>query len=253
MVIILVNYIFSVYLHRIFYTYKNFHSLTLNSKNFMRWLINSSIGRKLIMSVSGIFLLLFLLFHLTMNLTLLFSAEIYDLICEFLGANWYAIAGTLVLTAGFVVHIFYGTMITLQNRKARGHERYASTNTKKIEWASNNMYVLGLIIFLGLVIHLWNFWYKMQYAELIHSPDAIIHGSKLVIELFSQPFFVVIYLLWLLAIWFHLTHGVWSAFQSLGWSGKLWFSRLKFISNIVSTIIMAGFAAVPVYFLLINR
>jgi len=216
----------------------------------MYWLLNSSIGRKFIMSISGIFLVLFLLFHLSMNLTLVFSAEAYDWICELLGANWYAIAGTLVLAAGFVIHIGYATWITLQNQKARGSEKYASSNKTKTEWASKNMYVLGLIIFLGLVIHFWNFWYKMQFAELIHLPDAVTAGSGLVIDLFSQPLFVVIYLVWLLALWFHLTHGVWSAFQTLGWNGKLWFKRLQTISNIVATLVMIGFATVPIYFLI---
>ena len=218
----------------------------------MYWILNSSIGRKFIMGVSGIFLVLFLLFHLSMNMALLFSTDAYDWICELLGANWYAIAGTLVLAAGVVIHICYGTWLTLLNKKARGSERYASSNKTKTEWSSKNMWVLGAIIFLGLVIHFWNFWYKMQYAELIHSPNAVTHGSGLVIDLFSQLLFVAIYLVWLFALWFHLTHGVWSAFQTLGWNGKIWFSRLKFISNIVATIIMLGFAAVPVYFYVIS-
>jgi len=216
----------------------------------MYWLLNSSIGRKFIMSVSGIFLVLFLLFHLSMNLTLVFSTDAYDWICEFLGANWYAVAGTLVLAAGVVIHIFYGTWITLINRKARGYEKYASSNKTKTEWAAKNMWVLGAIIFLGLAIHFWNFWYKMQFAELIQSQDAIKHGSHLVIDLFSQPLFVAIYLVWLAALWFHLTHGVWSAFQTLGWNGKLWFSRLQVISNIVATVVMICFAIVPIYFLI---
>lgn len=219
----------------------------------MYWLLNSSIGRKFIMSISGIFLVLFLLFHLSMNLTLLFSTEAYDRICEFLGANWYAVAATLVLTAGVVIHISYGTWLTLQNKKARGADKYSSSNQTKTEWSAKNMYVLGLIIFLGLVIHLWNFWYKMMLAELLHFPDAVTGGSGLVIDLFSQPIFVGIYLVWLLALWFHLTHGVWSAFQTLGWNGKIWFSRLQFISNIVATLIMIGFAIIPVFFFLVNK
>jgi len=216
----------------------------------MYWLLNSSIGRKFIMSISGIFLVLFLLFHLSMNLTLLFPGDAYDRICKLLGANWYAVVGTLVLAAGFVIHIIYGTWLTLLNKKARGHERYASSNKTKTEWAAKNLWVLGAIVFLGLVLHFWNFWYKMQFAELVHSPDAITEGSGLVIALFSQPVFVITYLVWLLALWFHLTHGVWSAFQTLGWNGKLWFSRLHIISNIVATIIIIGFAAVPIYFLI---
>jgi succinate dehydrogenase / fumarate reductase cytochrome b subunit len=214
----------------------------------MYWLFNSSIGRKFIMSISGIFLVLFLLFHMSMNLTLLFSTEAYDMICEFLGANWYAIAGTLVLAAGMVIHIAYGTWLTLQNQKARGVD-YASGNQTKTEWSAKNMYVLGLIVLLGLVVHLLNFWYKMQLAELLHLPDAVSKGSGLVIDLFSRPLYSIIYLLWLAAIWFHLTHGIWSAFQTLGLNGRTWYPRLKFIANVAATIIMIGFAAVPVYFM----
>jgi succinate dehydrogenase / fumarate reductase cytochrome b subunit len=215
----------------------------------MYWLLNSSIGRKLIMSLSGAFLILFLLFHMSMNLTLVFSAEAYDWICEMLGANWYAIAGTLLIAGGAVIHIGYATWLTLQNQQARGADKYASSNQTKTEWAAKNMYVLGLIILLGLVIHLWNFWYNMQFKELLHLEGAVKEGSGLVIGLFSNyPVYTLIYLIWLVAIWFHLTHGIWSAFQTLGLNNKTWFPRLKFISNVLATIIMVGFAVVPVWF-----
>jgi succinate dehydrogenase / fumarate reductase cytochrome b subunit len=204
------------------------------------------------MSISGIFLILFLLFHMSMNLTLLFSEEAYDMICELLGANWYAIAGTLVLAAGVVVHFTYASLLTLQNLKARGSNKYLSSNKTQTEWAAKNMYVLGLIIVLGLLIHLWNFWYKMQFAELIHSPDAVSEGSGLVKELFSNPYYVIVYLVWLGALWFHLTHGVWSALQTTGLSGKTWLPRLQVISNIVATLIVIGFAVIPVYFLIMK-
>ncbi len=216
------------------------------------WLFNSSIGRKVIMSVSGIFLILFLLFHMSMNLTLVFSREGYDMICLFLGAHWYAIIGTLILAAGFFVHIIYAAMLTLQNQRARGKDKYASSNKTKTEWASKNMFVLGAIILGFLVLHMYHFWYKMQFAELFNPEQAIHEGSGLVIKLFSDPFYAVIYLVWLVAIWYHLTHGIWSAFQSLGINNKTWYPRLKTISNIVATIIMIGFATVPVYFAFIN-
>ena len=81
------------------------------------WLLNSSIGRKLIMSISGLFLVFFLLFHMSMNIVAIISGEAYNMICEFLGANWYALAGTLVLAAGVVVHIVYAFILTLKNQK----------------------------------------------------------------------------------------------------------------------------------------
>ena len=215
----------------------------------MHWLLNSSIGKKLIMSISGCFLILFLLFHAAMNLTLVFSAEAYDWICELLGANWYAIVGTLILAGGFVIHIAYGTWLTLQNRKARGRDNYASGKQTKTDWSAKNMYVLGLIILLGIVLHLWNFWYHMQFKELFHIEGAVTKGSGLVIGLFSDyPVYSLLYMLWLIAIWFHLTHGGWSAFQTIGFNNKVWFPRLKCISNMVATLVLIGFAVVPVYF-----
>ena len=200
------------------------------------------------MSLSGIFLVLFLTFHMLMNITLVFSSEVYDTICMLLGTNWYAIIGTLVLAFGFFVHILYATILTLQNRKARGGDAYASSNKTKTEWAAKNMFVLGLIIVGLLLLHLYHFWYKMQFSELFHLEGAVSAGSGLVIGLFSQPIYTVIYLIWLFAIWFHLTHGIWSSFQSIGLNNKTWFPRLKTISNIYATILMIGFAVVPVYF-----
>ena len=128
------------------------------------WLSNSSIGRKVVMSVTGIALVLFLTFHMAMNLVALFSGEAYNMICEFLGANWYALVATVGLAALFVIHIIYAFWLTIQNRAARGSERYAVTaKPKNVEWASQNMLVLGIIVILGLALHLTHgFWSSMQ-------------------------------------------------------------------------------------------
>ena len=132
------------------------------------WLFNSSIGRKLIMSVTGIALVLFITFHGCMNVVALISKDAYNTICALLGSNWYAIAATLGLAALVVIHIIYAFILTIQNRKARGNNKYAVTEKPdKVEWASQNMLVLGIIICLGLLLHLFNFWYNMMFAEII--------------------------------------------------------------------------------------
>ena len=111
------------------------------------------------MSVTGIALVLFLTFHMAMNLVAIISADGYNMVCEFLGANWYALAATVGLAALFVIHIIYAFWLTMQNRKARGSERYAVVDKPKtVEWASQNMLVLGLIVIVGLGLHLFNFW-----------------------------------------------------------------------------------------------
>ena len=104
------------------------------------------------MSVTGVALILFLTFHMAMNLVALISAEGYNMICKFLGANWYALVATAGLAALFVIHIIYAFWLTIQNRKARGSERYAVTERRKdkVEWASQNMLVLGIIVIVGL-------------------------------------------------------------------------------------------------------
>lgn len=220
------------------------------------WLSNSSVGRKVVMSVTGIALVLFLTFHMAMNLVAIFSAEGYNLICEFLGANWYALVATAGLAFLFIVHIIYAFWLTLQNRAARGNERYAVTvRPKTVEWASQNMLALGIIVIVGLAIHLANFWAKMQLPEILHNAGCenvdvtyAANGVYHIYETFSNPILVVLYLIWLGALWYHLTHGFWSSMQSLGWNNKLWIERWKCISNIYSTIIVVGFALVVVVF-----
>jgi succinate dehydrogenase / fumarate reductase cytochrome b subunit len=217
------------------------------------WLKDSSIGRKLIMSITGVFLVLFLLFHSLMNIVVIISPEGYNKICEFLGANWYAVIGTAVLAGGFVVHILYALYLTFLNMRARGNQGYAvSKNQKSVEWASQNMFVLGLIIFGFLALHLYNFWFKMQFAELSKTGDLAdaSNGAKYVSELFSQWGYCVLYIIWLSALWFHLTHGVWSALQTVGLNNKTWLPRVKTISNVISTIVILLFMSIPVYFLL---
>jgi len=218
------------------------------------WLVDSSIGRKFIMSITGVFLVLFLMFHSIMNFVVIISPEAYNAICEFLGANWYALVGTSVLAAGFVIHILYALYLTAQNMRARGNQRYAiSKNQKSVEWASQNMLILGAIVLGFLVLHFYNFWYKMQFAELTGMQTGMYDpadGAAYVTDLFSNWIYCVVYIVWLVALWFHLTHGVWSSLQSLGLNNKTWLPRVKVISNIVATIIILLFVSVPVYFLL---
>ena len=219
------------------------------------WLYNSSIGRKVVMSVSGIALILFLTFHACMNVVALFSADAYNEICEFLGSNWYAVAGTVALVGLIAIHFIYAVILTLQNRKARGNNRYAVTATPdKVDWNSRNMFVLGVIIVLGLLLHLFNFWYNMMFAEFANGGMAFVgsyaatDGAGLMSYTFRNPVFTVLYILWFAAIWFHLTHGFWSAMQTLGLDGKIWFNRWRVIGNVYVTIVMLCFVVVALRF-----
>jgi succinate dehydrogenase / fumarate reductase cytochrome b subunit len=214
------------------------------------------VGKKLVMSISGCFLVLFILFHMSMNLTMLFSYEGYDAICAFLGANWYALAGTAVLALGVFVHFVYAFILTVDNYRARGKQRYAVTVQEKgVSWASKNMLVLGVIVILGLGLHLVHFWSKMQLVEIMGGHASVVDGyeiaatsgAALMMVTFSKWYNVVLYLVWFAALWFHLTHGVWSMFQTVGWANDTWYPRLKCAANIVATLIFLGFAVVAVF------
>ena len=220
------------------------------------FLVKSSLGRKLVMAVTGCFLVLFLLFHMAMNCAALFSAEAYNMICAFLGANWYALVATVVLAGGVVVHFAYALLLTIQNRKARGNVRYALTVKEKgVDWASKTMLVIGFVVLAGLGLHLANFWSKMQLTEIMGAHENSLglsptDGAALIAFTFSKWYYAALYIVWLAGLWFHLTHGVWSMFQTAGWANDTWYPRLKCLSNVVSTLICGGFALVVVFFFL---
>ena len=220
------------------------------------FLVKSSLGRKLVMAVTGCFLVLFLLFHMAMNCAALFSAEAYNMICAFLGANWYALVATVVLAGGVVVHFAYALLLTIQNRKARGNVRYAMTVKEKgVDWASKNMLVIGFVVLCGLGLHLAHFWSKMQLTEIMGAHENSLglsptDGAALIAFTFSKWYNAALYIVWLAGLWFHLTHGVWSMFQTAGWANDTWYPRLKCLSNVVSTLICGGFALVVVFFFL---
>lgn len=186
-----------------------------------------------------------------MNLALVFSNDAYNAICGFLGANWYAVAATVLLAVVVLLHFALAIVLTLQNRKARGSIRYRVTKREEgVEWSSKNMLVLGFVVIIGLVLHLVHFWYNMMWTELKGEHVVAIgelvtgptNGAEIVRYYFAQPFYLAIYLVWFASIWMHLTHGVWSMMHSLGLNSKVWFKRMKCISWAVATLIIGGFA-----------
>lgn len=224
------------------------------------WLTSSSVGRKFIMALTGAALVLFVTFHCLMNSVAIFRPTAYNAICEFLGANWYALVATVGLAALFVIHILYAFWLTIQNRKARGNDRYAVTaRPKSVEWSSQNMLVLGIVVVAFLALHLYHFWYKMQFVELTASgingwhqfqgaPVPPTAGTLFIQEVFSEVWVLAVYLIGFVALWFHMTHGFWSMFQSIGWDNTTWIPRLKTISNWWTTIVIGLFAVQAVVF-----
>ena len=210
----------------------------------------SSITSKLIMAISGAGFVLFLLFHGLMNFVSLISPDGYNAICDFLGANWYAVAGTLVLAALLVIHVLCGIILSVENLLARGMVRYRRVERPKgVEWSSQHMLAFGLFLIFGLTLHLYDFWYRMQFAELMGNEP--VKGIEQIRFIFSHDYFSVMYLIWLVVLWFHLTHGVWSMLQSLGWNSEAWKRAWQIISYVVSTFIVSLFIPIVVYYWLI--
>lgn len=208
-------------------------------------IFTSSIGKKLIMSITGLFLILFLTLHMSINIISVFSPETFNAACDIMALP---IVGIMVpiLAAGFIIHIIYATILTIGNLKARGgYKRYAVPNKAATDsWASRNMIILGIIVFGALVLHLTDFWANMQLQDW--TGGVIADPNELLYKTFGNVWITILYLLWFTAIWFHLTHGFWSAFQTIGWNNNKWLKRWKVIGVIIVTILMLGFAATAI-------
>ncbi len=219
----------------------------------MSWIwsfLTSSIGKKLIMSLTGLFLCLFLVIHMAGNLQLLASDG-----CIF---NQYAYEMTtnpLIKVVSYVTYFFIllhavqGLALAAKNRKARS-VKYA-VKPKGASWASNNMALLGIVIAFFLVVHLKDFWFVYKFGGL---PEAVECGGmklkdlySIVVAAFSNLWYVVLYLVSLIVLAFHLNHGFQSAFQSLGLNHKKYTPLIKGIGLLYSILIPLGFAIQPIY------
>lgn len=224
------------------------------------WLTSSSIGRKFIMALTGCALVLFVTFHVLMNAVALIWPAAYNQVCEFLGANWYALVASAGLALLFIIHIVYAVWLTLQNYKARGNDRYAVTGkVPQVEWSSKNMLVLGIVIVAFLIVHLVQFWAKMQLQELCHAdltvlpqlegvPAAPAMGTLFLQMAFSSIWTPIVYIIGFVALWFHMNHGFWSMFHTVGWDNNVWIERLKKIGCWWTTIVVGLFVAQAVVF-----
>ena len=210
----------------------------------------SSVTKKLIMAITGGLLVFFLLFHGAMNVVSIISPDGYEMICEFLGANWYALVATVILAFMVVLHFVYAFVLSYQNWRARGKQRYAVVGRQNdVSWAAQNMLGIGVIVLCGIVLHLMNFWYDMQWAEIQGKTPA--SGMEKIRSIFSESYYSIIYLIWLAALWFHLSHGISSVMQSIGWNNNVWQRRIDIIGRILAALIVLMFVSVVVYYWLI--
>lgn len=220
----------------------------------MKWLTRflvSSIGQKIIMTLTGLFLILFLIVHLAGNLQLLSDdgGKAFNIYTDFMGHNPVIQFIAKGLYALILLHSIQGIMIAVKNRKAKV-VRYAVKSGQDGTWASRNMALLGVLIFAFLLIHMGDFWWKLKFGEvpLVKYGDLIIKDAHLkVSDTFSKIPFVIVYLIGLLALAFHLLHGFSSAFQTLGWRHKKYTPVVRVIGVVLAILIPLGFAVMPIY------
>ena len=217
--------------------------------------LKSSIGKKLIMSLTGLFLVLFCIVHLSGNLQLLADdgGESFNMYTKFMTSNPLIKIISYVTYLLILLHTIQGLMLWKQNRAARA-SRYAVASNKHTTFASRNMGALGTIILIFLLLHLYQFWLQMKLGttEMIaygdHEPVKDLYA--LVAYAFKQPLYVIIYVISMVVIAFHLRHGFQSAFQTLGLNHVKYNGLIHFIGNVIAFVIPFGFAFIPVFFYL---
>jgi len=225
----------------------------------MNWIINfftSSIGKKIIMSLTGLFLISFLPVHLLGNLLLLKSdgGEAFNTYAYFMTNNPLIKFTSYGLYAFILLHALQGVIMAWQNKKAKGGKSLVNTYSNK-SWASSNMALLGILIFAFICIHMGDFWFKMKFTSQIdvikdyagYEGVGVKDLYKRVSAAFGQLWIVIVYLIGMGALAFHLMHGFASAFQTLGLNHKKYTPLIKLLGTAYSVIIPLGFAIIPIY------
>ena len=220
--------------------------------------ITSSVGKKLILSLSGLFLIVFLLVHLTANLFLLGGSNAFNAATHFMDTNPIIQIMQPILALGFLIHILYAVIVQIQNWRSTP-KNYKRVNQKKSsKWSSRNMIWLGIFVLAFLFLHIWNYFYVMKFeAETMMVTSEGFHDAyKLVVDLFTHAtygyLYSGIYIIGFIALGLHLNHAFWSAFQSMGLSNDIWRKRLSVIGSLYALLISVGFTIIPIYFLFIK-
>lgn len=219
----------------------------------MKWIIElltSTIGRKLIMSLTGLFLISFLLIHLVGNLQLLKGDEgaAFNVYAYFMTHNPLIKTISYGLYFFILLHTFVGMALWAKNRKSKGQKNAVSTGANS-SWASKNMALLGTLIFAFILIHMGDFWLKMKLDQ---TPMVTISGESykdlyaLCVMTFEKPLFVIAYIIGMIVLAFHLWHGFQSAFQTLGLNHQKYTPIIHGLGKIFAILVPLGFAIIPI-------
>jgi succinate dehydrogenase / fumarate reductase, cytochrome b subunit len=221
-------------------------------------LFDSSIGRKIIMALTGLFLCTFLVVHLAGNLQLLKNdgGQAFNVYSKFMAGNVLIKIVAYVNYIAILGHVIYSLILTLGNRRARP-KSYAKVDAGKNSfWTSRNMGILGTIILVFIIVHMADFWYEFKFGHVPQTTITTEEGLSYMIknyyaevaEAFQQGWYVALYTVSMAAIAFHLSHGFQSAFQSLGLRHSKYTPFIKMLGYGFSIVIPTLFAIIPLYF-----
>jgi succinate dehydrogenase / fumarate reductase cytochrome b subunit len=201
----------------------------------------SSLARKFLMAITGLFLISFLVIHLAVNLLLLSSDPTYfNAASHFMATNWIIQVMQYVLALGFIVHIGLGIKLEMANRKARP-VKYAKDNPSENSSASSrSMIYTGLLVLLFLLLHLYDYFYKMKFV-------GVADDYQLVVELFDSWFYTLIYVISFILLGIHLNHGFQSSFQSVGANHRMYTPMIKKLGSAFSLAMTVGFSLIAIY------
>ena len=204
----------------------------------------SSIVRKLIMALSGLFLIIFLVTHLVINLLTLFpSKDLFNDAAHFMATNPVIYAMQYVLALGFIIHIGMGIKLTIQNKMARSKNYAYNQMSKNTDISSRSMIISGGLVLVFLVLHLRDYFYQMKFVGL---PEGTT-DYDLVVNLFTNPYYTGVYIASFIVLGFHLNHGFKSAFQSVGANHKKYNPIIKAASVGYSITVALGFSAIAIF------
>jgi succinate dehydrogenase / fumarate reductase cytochrome b subunit len=209
----------------------------------------SSIGKKIIMAVTGSFLIIFLIIHLIGNLTLFLGPEAFNSYVSTLDVVKPLIRVVeLVLLATFILHIFNGLRLWIENKKANPQKYAINVGSDNSTVFSRTMFLTGSIVFIFLVLHLATFFYRFNFYD----PEGFANQHQyfeIVVSFLTMPWYSILYIVAVLLLGFHLNHGFQSAFQSFGWTHKKYTPIVEKLGTLYAIIMAVGFASMPIYFL----
>ncbi len=211
-------------------------------------LMFSSITKKVLMALAGLFLVTFLCVHLGINLMLLKDdgGRMFTEAATFMGTNSLIKVFEIVLFAGFLLHIIFGVLVSFQNRAARPIA-YTCGNSSDTSFFSKYMFHTGIIVFIFLFLHFIDFYF-IKIGLVAPPPGIASHDFyHRTLLLFSTPWYSLLYIISFVFLGIHLNHAMQSAFQTLGWNHSKYTDAVKFIGSAYSVFIVLGFSLVPIY------